>query len=212
MEQNQRNNAIGAFKSGKAAVLVATDVAARGLDVSGLSHVFNFHIPFDHESYIHRVGRTGRAGNKGKAITLVTPSEFRKLRRIGQAIRAEFTHGEVPSIADIRKRTDAKLIKAICEQPVREGAVEVLNALAEEMDLTEAACKLISMILDKDGVRGPNRIGLTRDQLKDYIKAGPSGPRPGGRGPRKPFPGSKGGYPKGGRRPGGPNKSNRPRP
>ncbi len=64
-------------KKSKLEVLIATDVAARGLDVNDVSHVFNYHLPFDSESYVHRIGRTGRAGKQGKAISIVTPHEFR---------------------------------------------------------------------------------------------------------------------------------------
>ncbi|MBE9537268.1 MAG: DEAD/DEAH box helicase, partial [Proteobacteria bacterium] len=82
MEQRARNETIATFKKGQVDMLVATDVAARGLDISDVSHVFNYHIPFDPQSYIHRIGRTGRAGKKGIAITLVTPLEFKELSRI----------------------------------------------------------------------------------------------------------------------------------
>ena len=71
IEQGQRQDTIRAFKEGRLEMLVATDVAARGLDVTGVSHVFNYHMPFDQQGYVHRIGRTGRAGQKGKAITLV---------------------------------------------------------------------------------------------------------------------------------------------
>jgi ATP-dependent RNA helicase DeaD len=170
MEQRARNIAIGAFKRGEIDILVATDVAARGLDVSDVSHVFNYHMPFDQESYVHRIGRTGRAGKKGKAITLVTPFEFRKLRRIQSAIKASFVHGEIPSVADVHKRHDAKLIAAICKQPMRDGAVDILSALSEEMDVGEAACKLISMMVDRRSVRGPEKIGFTGEKLDRLVK------------------------------------------
>ena len=69
--------------------MVATDVAARGLDVKNVTHVFNYHIPFDPQSYVHRIGRTGRAGKSGQAITLVTTEEFRELQRIQKEVGAE---------------------------------------------------------------------------------------------------------------------------
>ena len=86
MEQRQRETVIKGFKSNSVKVLVATDVAARGIHVDNISHVFNYHIPFDPESYVHRIGRTGRAGTKGKAITLLTPLEFKELQRIKQKV------------------------------------------------------------------------------------------------------------------------------
>ena len=74
MEQNQRESVIKAFRGSQIEILVATDVAARGLNVADITHVFNYHMPFDPESYVHRIGRTGRAGKKGTAITLVKPT------------------------------------------------------------------------------------------------------------------------------------------
>ncbi len=190
MEQGQRQTAIGAFKKGRIEILVATDVAARGLDVSDVTHVFNYHMPFDQDSYVHRIGRTGRAGRKGKAITLVTPFEFRKLKRIQHAIKASFVHGEIPSLADVHKRKDEKLIKALCEQPVAEGVVELFAQMCEEMDPSEAACKALSMLLSKRAITGPDRIGLSGNRLESVVGGGRGSGGGGGGG---------GGYQRGGR-------------
>ena len=100
MEQRERHRSIKAFKDSKSNILVATDIAARGLDISGVSHVFNFHIPLNPESYVHRIGRTGRAGKKGVAITLATPLEFKELRRIKENTKATFELYEIPNIQD----------------------------------------------------------------------------------------------------------------
>jgi ATP-dependent RNA helicase DeaD len=185
MEQGQRQTAIQAFKKGRIEILVATDVAARGLDVSDVTHVFNYHLPMDQDSYVHRIGRTGRAGRKGKAITLVTSFEFRKLRRIQQAIKASFIHGEIPSLADVHKRKDEKLIKTICEQPVADPVVELFSQLSEEMDASELACKLLSMVVQKRAISGPDRIGLSGQRLESVVgrqQRGDYGDREGGRG------------------------------
>ena len=97
MEQRQRETVIKGFKNNSVKVLVATDVAARGIHVNNISHVFNYHIPFDPESYVHRIGRTGRAGTKGKAITLLTPLEFKELQRIKTKVGTSMNHAFVPS-------------------------------------------------------------------------------------------------------------------
>ncbi len=170
MDQQQRQDTINSFRDGTVNVLVATDVASRGLDISGVTHVFNYHMPFDQQSYLHRIGRTGRAGRKGKAITLVTPSEFRKLRRLQSAIQATFSHGEIPSIADVHQKRNLRLVRSLYQQDIRDDAVELLSTLQEEMDLTEAACKLLSMVLDKRSIHGPNRIGLSGQQLQALLK------------------------------------------
>jgi ATP-dependent RNA helicase DeaD len=82
LEQNAREQILGRFRSGQIKVLVATDVAARGLDIDDISHVFNYHLPDDAEVYVHRIGRTGRAGKTGIAISLFAPREKRRLREI----------------------------------------------------------------------------------------------------------------------------------
>ncbi len=82
IEQSSRESIIKSYRRGDIKILIATDVAARGLDIKDVTHVFNYHIPFNPQSYVHRVGRTGRAGKQGKAITLVSTGEFRELQRI----------------------------------------------------------------------------------------------------------------------------------
>ena len=184
MEQDQRQMAIAAFKKGRIETLVATDVAARGLDVTDVTHVFNYHIPFDQESYVHRIGRTGRAGRKGKAITLVTPYEFSKLRRIQHAIKASFVHGQIPSLADVHKRKNEKLIKILCAQPVADGVVDLFAQLCEEMDAGEAACKVLSLLISKRLIAGPDKIGLSGQRLEAVVGRGGGGGGGGGGGNR----------------------------
>jgi ATP-dependent RNA helicase DeaD len=176
IEQGMRQEIIRAFKEGRLDMLVATDVAARGLDVTGVSHVFNYHMPFDQEGYVHRIGRTGRAGQKGKAITLVNPFEFRSLKRLQHAIKASFVHREIPSATDIHKKEDAKFVRTVFLQPVTDEAVDMLTTLEEQLDLTQIACKLISMMLDKRKVRGPESIGVSGPKLKNILAGGNAPP------------------------------------
>ncbi len=99
--QSQREKILNKFKKGNISILVATDVAARGIDVNNLSHVINYSIPQNPEAYVHRIGRTGRAGNQGTAITFITPSEFKKLVFIKRAAKTEIRRENVPEIKDI---------------------------------------------------------------------------------------------------------------
>ena len=99
--QNQRERTVEQLKSGKLDILVATDVAARGLDVERISHVVNFDIPTDTESYVHRIGRTGRAGRSGDAISFVTPRERHLLKAIEKATRQSLTEMRMPTVEDI---------------------------------------------------------------------------------------------------------------
>ena len=102
--QNQRLRTVEQLKSGKLDILVATDVAARGLDVDRISHVINFDIPFDNEAYIHRIGRTGRAGRKGEAILFIHPRERRMLHSIETLTRQKIEMMEAPTVREINAR------------------------------------------------------------------------------------------------------------
>lgn len=165
MEQRQREQSIGAFKKGEVEILVATDVAARGLDVTGVSHVFNYHMPFDPESYVHRIGRTGRAGQKGIAITLVTPLEYKNMKRIQDVTGASILPNEIPTIREVEKIQDEKLVKSIHDQVIKKGASRVLDVLEKEMDLQLIAGKILSMLLENTQISGPDRIGMKSDQI-----------------------------------------------
>jgi ATP-dependent RNA helicase DeaD len=198
MDQRARNDTIAIFKRGKTDMLVATDVAARGLDISDVSHVFNYHIPFDPQSYIHRIGRTGRAGKKGIAITLVTPLEFKELSRIMKVSGATIKHEEMPTIREVKKNYIEELAEKVGEHEIYDDAAELLaNFLALGEDPAEIAVKALSALMDKRQIAGPNKIGLSTDEAQRmlqrslrsgggggkgrYHKGRPGGGRPGGR-------------------------------
>jgi len=170
MEQRQRENVIKGFKNNSVKVLVATDVAARGIHVNNISHVFNYHIPFDPESYVHRIGRTGRAGTKGKAITLLTPLEFKELQKIKQKVGTSMGHAFVPSKNDLRESTLNQMVQAIENQKIYDEAHKVLDKLKEDIDEETIMFKLISMILDKQDIKGPNNIGIPADKLQAILE------------------------------------------
>jgi len=131
LAQQQRERTIGQLKSGVLDILVATDVAARGLDVERISHVVNFDIPHDSESYVHRIGRTGRAGRSGEALLFVTPREKRLLGSIERATRSTIEEMPLPTADDVNSTRVAKFtdsIKANLEGP----EVAVFRGLIEE--------------------------------------------------------------------------------
>jgi len=165
MEQRQRETVIKNFKNSGVKVLVATDVAARGIHVDNISHVFNYHIPFDPESYVHRIGRTGRAGIKGKAITLLTPLEFKELQRIKAKVGTTMTHAFVPSKNDLRALNLQSIVNTIEAQHIYDEAHKILDMLKEDIDEETIMFKLVSMILDKQTIQGPNHIGIPADKL-----------------------------------------------
>ncbi|MEU2035738.1 DEAD/DEAH box helicase [Nocardia amamiensis] len=113
--QNQRERTIGQLKSGSLDILVATDVAARGLDVDRISHVVNYDIPHDTESYVHRIGRTGRAGRSGEALLFVAPRERHLLKSIERATRHPLTEMQLPSVEDVNAQRVTKFGDAITE-------------------------------------------------------------------------------------------------
>jgi ATP-dependent RNA helicase DeaD len=170
MEQRQRETVIKNFKNSGVKVLVATDVAARGIHVDNISHVFNYHIPFDPESYVHRIGRTGRAGIKGKAITLLTPLEFKELQRIKAKVGTTMTHAFVPSKNDLRALNLKNIVDTIEAQHIYDEAHKILDMLKEDIDEETIMFKLISMILDKQTIQGPNHIGIPADRLAAILE------------------------------------------
>jgi ATP-dependent RNA helicase DeaD len=110
LSQDARERTLNRFRNGQVTVLVATDVAARGLDIDDISHVFNYELPHDAEIYIHRIGRTGRAGKTGIAITLVAPREKRRLRQVEALTRQKLKEVAVPTAEDIRVFREEKLM------------------------------------------------------------------------------------------------------
>jgi len=182
MEQRQRETVIKGFKQNSVKVLVATDVAARGIHVNNISHVFNYHIPFDPESYVHRIGRTGRAGTKGKAITLLTPLEFKELQRIKQKVGTSMNHAFVPSKNDLRESTVDALVKKVEEHKIYDEAHRVLDLLKQDIDEEQIMYKLISMLLDQQDIKGPANIGIPADKLDAILARAAQRGGGGGRG------------------------------
>jgi ATP-dependent RNA helicase DeaD len=140
--QAQRERTVNQLKSGKLDILVATDVAARGLDVDRISHVVNFDLPIDTESYVHRVGRTGRAGRTGAAISFVTPRERRMLTAIEKATRQPLTEMKLPSVDDVNAtrltRFDDAITAALAD-PAQIGVFrDIVAHYVEHHDVPEA--------------------------------------------------------------------------
>ncbi len=148
LTQVQRDKVMGRFREGVADLLIATDVAARGLDVEQVSHVVNYDIPQSPEAYVHRIGRTGRAGREGTAITLVQPREHRMLKGIERLIRQRIEPARIPTVADLRARRTELFRASLQETLIAEnyegyrGVVETLAEQFDLMDIAAAASKL----------------------------------------------------------------------
>jgi ATP-dependent RNA helicase DeaD len=111
LDQKAREAVLSRFRSNQLKVLVATDVAARGLDIEDISHVFNYHLPDDAEVYVHRIGRTGRAGKTGIAITLVSPHEKRRLREVEALTKQPIQKMELPTVAEIHRHRETEVVE-----------------------------------------------------------------------------------------------------
>ncbi len=161
MEQRQREDVIRGFKRGSFETLIATDVAARGLDVKDVSHVFNYHIPFDSESYVHRIGRTGRAGKDGMAISIVTPREFNSLKKIQKDVGSKLESKVIPTIQDVQMQQKDTMIDNLKKQEITDIARELVEKLKTDFVDEDIALKLASMLYSANDVKGSDRIGKT---------------------------------------------------
>ena len=139
--QAQRERTVNQLKDGKLDILVATDVAARGIDVPRISHVFNYDIPTDTESYVHRIGRTGRAGRSGDAVSFITPRERYLLKHIEKATRSTLEQMQLPNVDAINEsrlsRFDDRITAAL-ESPQIDFFRDVVGHYIREHDVPEA--------------------------------------------------------------------------
>ncbi|MDR0761584.1 MAG: DEAD/DEAH box helicase [Campylobacteraceae bacterium] len=170
MDQPQREEVIKSFRNSDIDILVATDVAARGLNVKEITHVFNYHMPFDPESYVHRIGRTARAGQKGTAITLLTPIEYHSLQRIAKTVGTKLTQKQIPTLFEMKANSAKKLAQNILAASIDSAAVKIVNELEKELDLAQIAYKAISLLIGKSDAKGPNSIGVDSKTFESYIK------------------------------------------
>ncbi|KAA5806214.1 DEAD/DEAH box helicase [Thermoanaerobacterium thermosaccharolyticum] len=153
MSQSQRINTLRKFKEGNLDFLVATDVAARGIDVENVSHVINYDLPQDVESYVHRIGRTGRANRSGVAYTLVTSREYPALKRIERETKCKIRRKELPTVDDIFQVKYNKMIKDIKKALENDGYkrfVPLAMELDEEYNLVDVAAALMDMYYGKE--------------------------------------------------------------
>lgn len=148
LSQAQRDRVMKSFRSGHTQLLVATDVAARGLDIPSVSHVVNYDVPSAPEVYVHRIGRTGRAGREGAAVTIIEPREQRLLRNIEQLTKARIELAPVPSVADLRKKR-LERTRAAVEEVLAAGDLDhfrvVVESLAEKIDHVDVAAAAIKI-------------------------------------------------------------------
>jgi len=187
MTQEQRDRVMARLRGGTADLVVATDVAARGLDIDQLTHVFNYEVPSSPDSYVHRIGRVGRAGREGVAITLAEPREHRMLKTIERVTKQRITVEKIPSTADLRARR-LELTRAALEESIRaddlEGFRVVVESLADEFDVVQVAMAAVRLAHESGGA------AAGEEEIPEVAPVGArdldtrKGPGAGGRPPR----------------------------
>ena len=154
MSQDQRDRVMGRLRAGNTELLVATDVAARGLDVEQLTHVINFNVPSAPEAYVHRIGRVGRAGREGAAITLAEPREQRMLKAIERLTGRRITLERLPTVTDLRARR-RELTRTALQASLEEDDLErfrvVLDSLTDEFDVENVALAAVKLLHEAAG-------------------------------------------------------------
>ncbi len=212
MSQEQRERVMDRLRSGSADLIVATDVAARGLDIGQLSHVVNYDVPSAPDSYVHRIGRVGRAGRSGVAITLVEPREHRLLKNLERATKQKIAVEKVPTIDDLRAR-QLELTRATVRDVLVAGDLErfrvVVESLSDEFDVIDVALAAVKALHEAAGSVDDD------EEIPDVRPAQPvaandrPGARPGSPGARPGSPGKPGGAGKPGDRPARPERAGR---
>lgn len=175
LSQSQRERAIGGFRHGQADILVATDVAARGLDIPNVSHVINYDIPEDPDAYVHRIGRTARAGASGTAITFVTPRERGLLKTIERLTKIRVQRKQIPTLADIAHRRT----QVFCDElrdAVASGSLEpymlLVEDLGQEFDLAEVAAAAIKIAIGEQPGEQEEMASTEKGMERLFVRAG----------------------------------------
>jgi ATP-dependent RNA helicase DeaD len=182
LTQMQRDQVMKKFRDGKIDFLIATDVAARGIDVDLVTHVINYDIPQDPESYVHRIGRTGRAGRKGLAVTLVTPQEMKHLRAIEKEIGMPLTNREVPSMKEVvnkRAQSWKKQIIDMIDSEDEHGVFKpLMDDLLKQYDAKDIMHSLMKVAFSYDGVEEETfdfgDTGARRGMVRFFLNVGRS--------------------------------------
>lgn len=180
LTQSKRESVMRKFREGRVSVLVATDVAARGIDISNISHVINYSIPQNPESYVHRIGRTGRAGRKGVAITFVTPREDKKLRLMQAAAKTKIQRGRLMSDADVLsvrvKRLNEKIEEFMSDRRL-DKYLKMIEKMAEDRNPLEIAAALLKFQFEgfgagRESAPEPTATGASPNVARLFVTAG----------------------------------------
>jgi ATP-dependent RNA helicase DeaD len=153
LSQAQRERTLGNFRKQRVNILIATDVAARGIDVINLTHVINYSLPQNPESYVHRIGRTGRAGNEGTAITFITPNEYNKLMFIQRFAKTDIKKSNIPKVNDIIKARKKKIyddLTTILEDEIDTKYHNWAKKMLEDNNPTEILAAMLNYCFEEE--------------------------------------------------------------
>jgi len=171
LSQAQRDRVMRRFRAGQAEILIATDVAARGLDIPDVTHVFNFDIPESAEAYVHRIGRTGRAGKTGEAVTLVTPRETRWIHQIERIVKARIEPRRLPTVADVAERrrevVKQQILDVLKDEANYSYFTALVDDLAEDHDAVQISAAILKLYADATGKVAP--IEETADDIANSM-------------------------------------------
>jgi ATP-dependent RNA helicase DeaD len=175
LSQGQRDRVMAKFKRGLIKVLVATDVAARGLDIEDVELVVNFHLPHDPEDYVHRIGRTGRAGRTGAAVSLVDPRDNTRLRRISQFAKTEIIEEYPPSKADVKAAKIDNLFNKVRDALQSKEITQYRTLLSKQkMSLEDIAAGMLKLALKNFDQQDCNKDDMLFDELREIKYSGSS--------------------------------------
>lgn len=167
LSQTQRDRVMKKFREGGADILIATDVAARGLDIDNITHVINFDIPQDPESYVHRIGRTGRAGNTGTAMTFITPREFRQLKLIEKMVNTRIQRRQLPTAANVIERQRDQIIskmQTVLELNAYHDYMPIAESLLDDYSAEEVAAAALKLMQEGNkALEAPGKDELDKD-------------------------------------------------
>ena len=169
LDQMERERIVKGYRRGESKVMVATDVASRGLDVKNVTHVFNYHIPFDPQSYVHRIGRTGRAGKAGKAITLVSTNEFKELQRIQKEVGADMQLATIVLEGESESVDFSSLQTMVKEVSIVPEAIDFIDSM-EEMDYHEFVERVVTLLIQQKRA-SINQLGFDEDTVNSMLES-----------------------------------------
>ncbi|MBN2824037.1 MAG: DEAD/DEAH box helicase, partial [Campylobacterales bacterium] len=168
VEQVEREQIVRDYRRSKIKIMIATDIVARGIDIKNITHVFNYHIPFDPQSYVHRIGRTGRAGKSGQAITLVTTDEFNELKRIKKEVGADMKFSTIEGNGELNESHYQNIAEKVRSFSIDKKVDRLLETMSD-YNRDELLRKALSMVMTQEIETNGVSIGYDYSSVKSML-------------------------------------------